>query len=734
MAWTFKHLFSNKSGSAQPSTDTMFQRGNAHVSQRQWQPALECYRDAVRANPNHAEAYAYLGNVLCQLGALDEAIIAYDHAIAIKPDYAEAHYNRGALLQRMRQLRAALESYDLALSINWSFTQAHCSRGEVLSELGRTNEALASYDMAIATDGNNSKAYLHRGVLQQQLQQLGAAEASYKQAITLRPHYADAYFDLGTLQSDAGRVTDALTSFDAAIAAAPDHAGAHAGRGLALMALGQPDAAVASFEMAIRLKPDFTRAYGSLAQAQEILGLLVEARASHAQAVLLDPQDATIHFNRGSFLSDLKDWKGAIESYQAAIALKPDFADAFCNLGLAKQEGGQVDAALESYSTALEINPAAATVFNNRGNLYRSKGQFDEALMDYRQAIALEPNFAEAHYNIGQLALLQGNFAAGWPGYEWRRQIEEALAANTRVLPQPAWFGDYPLEGKRIFLHAEQGLGDTIQFCRYVRLVASLGANVTLEVQPSLGNLLANIDGVSKLILFGDPIPPADCQCSIMSLPGAFKTTLDTIPCQVPYLRADPLKVAHWHRILGPRKRLRIGLAWSGNPSNRNDHNRSVDLARWIDHLPDECEYICLQKEIRDADRRILSSSTKFTNIESHNQNFTDTAALVETLDLVISVCTSLAHLSGAMGQKTWILLPFLPDWRWLMNRRDTPWYPTATLYRQPVAGDWDSVMEEVSRDILLQCQPLARGETPLNEIQPPQHLGAGVPKRFDPL
>ena len=605
MAWNFKDLFSRKPSSpAQPDADAWFQRGNSHVSQQQWQPALDCYREAVRVDPNHAQAHAYIGNVLRQLGRADEAIVAYDRAIAAKPDYAEVHYNRGTILEQARQTRAALESYESAVAANPAFVEAHCRRGDLLKALGRLDEALSSYNTAI------------------------------------------------------------------------------------------------------QLRPDFARVFSNRAQVQAKLGRLVDARASHDQASLLGPQDAGIHFNRGCFLSDIKEWNGAVESFQAAIVLNPDNADAYCNLGHAQQEAGHGDAALHSYSRALEVNPRLSIAFNNRGNLFRSRHQFEQALPDYRQAIALEPDSAEAHYNFAQLALLRGDFATGWAEYEWRQLIEEAVAVPTRKLPQPAWRGERPLEGKRIFLHAEQGLGDTIQFCRYASLVAGLGAHVALEVPPRLGELLANLDGVSQLVLAGAPIPSADYQCSLMSLPWAFKTTLDTIPCQVPYLRADADKVARWHEILGPRTRPRVGLAWSGNPNNRNDHNRSVSLAQWIQFLPDECEYFCLQKGIRDDDRRIMDASGKFTAVEAYNENFTDTAALIETLDLVISVDTSLAHLSGAMGKATWILLCYLPDWRWLLERRDTPWYPTATLYRQPVAGDWHSVMTEIKGDLLLRLTP----------------------------
>lgn len=634
MAWKLKDFLSHKRNSPQPEADSWFQRGNAHVAQQQWEPALDCYSEAARIDPSHADAHAYAGNVLRQLRRPEEAMAAYDRAIALRPDYAEAHFNRGVLLQQAGKARAALESYDTALSIN--------------------------------------------------------------------PAFVHAYFQRGMLQIDESNLSAAVTSFDAAIAISPAHAGAHAGRGLALAELGQPDAALASFDTAIQLRPGFARVFSGRAQAQAKLGLLAEARASHDQAVLLDPRDAVIHFNRGCFLSDLKEWNGAVDSYRAAIALNPDYADAFCNLGHAQQEAGEGDAALASYSRALEIDPELSTVFNNRANLFRSRHQLADALLDYRRTTALEPNSSEAHYNIAQLALLLGDFEAGWPEYEWRRMIQEARAVDTRQLPLPPWFGDHTLTGKRIFIHAEQGLGDTIQFCRYVRLVADLGAHVALEVQPPLASLLANLDGVAQLVSSGEPVPQADYQCSLMSLPGAFRTTLESIPRKVPYVCADPRKVARWHEILGPRTRPRVGLAWSGNPNNRNDHNRSIDLAQWIQLLPVECEYFCLQKGIRDGERQLMNSSGKFTSVESYNENFTDTAALMETLDVVVSVDTSLAHLSGALGKTTWILLCFLPDWRWLLDRSDTPWYPTATLYRQPTAGDWHSVMATVKKDLLM--------------------------------
>jgi len=352
-----------------------------------------------------------------------------------------------------------------------------------------------------------------------------------------------------------------------------------------------------------------------------------------------------------------------------------------------------------SYTRALDINPQLATAFNNRGNLFRSRKQFAEALQDYRQALELEPGAIDTHYNLGQLALLQGDFAVGWPKYEWRERIEAAKAFSRR-LPQPRWSGESSLHGKRIFLYAEQGLGDTIQFCRYASLVAARGGHAILEVQPGLGELLADLDGVAELQVAGSPVPQADYQCPLMSLPGAFNTTLETIPCRVPYLHVNPTELQRCQELLGPRQRPRVGLVWSGNPRHSNDRARSMTLRQMIAHLPNEFEYICLQNEIRDADRVTLHSSHEITIRELPLNSFLDTAALVASLDLVITVDTSVAHLSGAMGQRTWILLPYLPDWRWMLDRKDSPWYPTATLYRQAAVNDWDSVMSEVSKEL----------------------------------
>jgi tetratricopeptide (TPR) repeat protein len=622
---------------------------------------------------------------------------------AVAPD-PTALLQRGLELASRQDWKAALACFRAATSMDPNHAPAHAFSGNVLRQLGELDAAIAAYDRALAIKADYEEVYYNRGTLLHQANRLRAALESFDSALTINPSLVQAHCRRADVLREMGQPQDAEASYRRAIALMPGNADAHAGLGVALIALRRPRDALTSFDSAIELRPDFARLYSNRAEAQAQMGLLAEARASHEHAVQLAPRDAAVHFNQGAFLSDVKEWQPAVQSYRTALQLKPDYAEAHCNLALCLQEMGQADLAISGYSRALEINPKLATALNNRGNLFRSRKQFGEALHDYRQALELEPDCIDTHYNIGQLALLQGDFAVGWPKYEWRERIEAAKAFSRR-LPQPRWSGESSLHGKRIFLYAEQGLGDTIQFCRYASLVAARGGHVILEVQPGLGELLADLDGVAELQAAGSPVPQADYQCPLMSLPGAFNTTLETIPCRVPYLHVNPKQLERYQDMLGPRQRPRVGLVWSGNSRHSNDRARSMTLRQMVAHLPEEFEYICLQNEIRDADRETLHSSHEIAIRELPLKSFLDTATLVAALDLVISVDTSVAHLSGAMGQRTWILLPYLPDWRWMLDRTDSPWYPTVTLYRQAAVNDWDSVLSVVSKDLRASVQ-----------------------------
>jgi hypothetical protein len=332
----------------------------------------------------------------------------------------------------------------------------------------------------------------------------------------------------------------------------------------------------------------------------------------------------------------------------------------------------------------------------------------------YNRAIAIDPQFSDAQYNRALASLFLGDFDGGWRGYEWRWKNAQRLSiGDPRNFQQPLWLGQESIAGKRLLLYCEGGLGDTLQFCRYAALSAALGASVLLEVQPPLLDLLANLKGVSQLIAKGSPLPPFDYQCPLMSLPLAFKTTLDSIPAAPQYLHGDKIKVAHWRKRLGERKRPRVGLVWSGNPNNTIDPRRSIRLADWVARLPDEFQFISLQKDVRPMDEEILEASPWISRFDTELYDFSDTAGLCECLDLVISVDTSVAHLSGSLGLRTWVLLPFIPDWRWMLDRDDSPWYPTMKLYRQRAVGDWNEVFGRVAADLHRQFRSDAQSNDP---------------------
>ena len=421
-----------------------------------------------------------------------------------------------------------------------------------------------------------------------------------------------------------------------------------------------------------------------------------DALQSYERALALKPDYAEAHYSRGNALSDLKRHAEALESYERALALRPDLAEAYNNRGMALNALNRSAEALESYERALALKPDYAEAYNNRGiTLFELKRHVD-AVESYERAVALEPDYCAAHWNLALCRLLLGDFALGWQEYEWR--LKEGQQADPgRDFVQPLWLGAQTLEGKTILLQSEQGLGDTLQFCRYAKEVAALGANVLLEVQPPLVQLLAGVEGVTRVLQESSPLPAFDYHCPLMSLPLAFKTDLHNIPSsRIPYIRSDAARVAAWREKLGIRTKLRVGLVWSGSIAHKNDRNRSMALAEILPLVCDWAEWVSLQKDLNESDAALLASREDIRDVGGALKDFADTAALVDLMDVVVTVDTSVAHLAGAMGRPVWILLPWNPDWRWLLDRDDSPWYSTARLFRQDDKRAWDDVIVRV--------------------------------------
>ena len=435
--------------------------------------------------------------------------------------------------------------------------------------------------------------------------------------------------------------------------------------------------------------PEYTA--GRIRQAEGRLG---EAETHYRRSLALEPGQAKAHNNLGCVLQMQGRLAEAIGAFRRALALDPQLAQANQNLSAITRDPESARNAAAAYRRALEANPHDAEAHCNLGNVYRELGMHREAIASFADAIRLSPQYAEAHYSRAEALLLCGELAEGWREYEWRGQVK-GLGTPARAFAQPLWNGE-PLAGKTLLLHAEQGLGDTIQFVRYARLAAERCATVLLECQPQLAGLLRGVPGVAQVIARGEPLPQFDAHLPLLSLPRVFGTTVETVPRDGPYLRADPEKRERWRRELGEGP-LHVGLAWAGRPQQWDDRKRSISLSTLAPLATlDGVSFHSLQWG--EAAAQAVPQEMRLERYGDRIRDFSDMAALVAVVDLVVTVDTSVAHLAGALGAQTWVLLARAPDWRWLLEREDSPWYPTMRLFRQRSDGDWLDVATRVAR------------------------------------
>ncbi len=560
------------------------------------------------------------------------------------------------------------------------------------------------------------------GLLYCQTAQFDRAIVYYQQFITQRPEVAAAHYNLGTAFAKLAQPEAAITHFQHAIALDPSFYPGHYNLGNAYQAQQQEELAIACYQQVLALQPHHRQALNNLGICLKQQGHLEAAVAAFQRALALQPDHALTHNNLGDTLRQLKRFDEAVTHLQQAVALDPTAPEAYRNLGLALSCQDQLEAATVAYQQALTLNPDYALVLDSLGSILRQRGKLVEAMNHLQRAIALKPDLPEPHYDLGLVCYEQGNFAAaaelfqrslqlrpdfapaqfsysvlqllrgqfsqGWPGYEARWESNDITLPN---FPQPRWQGE-DLTGKTILLYAEQGFGDTIQFVRYAPLLAARGATVLVGCPPPLQRLLETVPGVDRVIADGAPRPAFDYHIPLLSLPLLCQTTLETIPATVPYVGARPTAPA-------PPRRPTIGLVWAGNPKHGQDRERSAHLT---DFLPlwqvTTGQFVSLQKGKADELQQFQSAFSHLTlqDLAPQLQDFADTAAAIAPLDLVITVDTAVAHLAGALGKPVWILLATVPDWRWLLEREDSPWYPTARLFRQRQRGDWAEVMARV--------------------------------------
>ncbi len=574
------------------------------------------------------------------------------------------------------------------------------NQATALHQAGKLDEAEEQYKKLLISLPANTVLLTNLGTIALQKGNLEDAVRIIGQSLQISPNQPNALNNLGIALQALDRLDEAVANYDRAIVLDPNYVDAHFNRGNALKALNRPSEAVASYDRVIAINPSYAKAYFNRALVLRTLNCLDQAVASYDRAIEINPNYFEAYSNCGTVLQALKRLDEAVDRYDCAIAINPNFAEAYFNRGNALKDLNRLYEAVASYDEAIAINPNCAEFYYNRGKAIGSITDLDEAIASYDKAIAINPNYADAYWNKSLVKILKGEYEEGWQLYEWRWKTK-AMISSLRTYPQPLWLGEQQLTNKALLIYPEQGLGDYIQFVRYAILVEKLGAKVILEVPSALMNITKSLKGQFIFIENGQPLPDFDYCCPVMSLPLAFNTRIETIPNQVPYLYSNTEKLRNWQQRLGEKTKLRVGLVWSGSTSHQNDHNRSIALGEFAPLLDLPMEFHCLQKEIREDDMAYMTGHAQIKNHQSLLKDFSDTAALVDLMDVVISVDTSVAHLAGALGKNVWILLPYTPDYRWMLGRADSPWYPTAKLFRQSKIDDWGSVIIQISHSLL---------------------------------
>ncbi|HLJ94023.1 MAG TPA: tetratricopeptide repeat protein [Gemmataceae bacterium] len=592
-----------------------------------------------------------------QAGHLQEAAPIYRQILQADPKNAHVYYLLGAACQALGRVDEAVVQLEHSLRLRPGFPEVHNHLGVVRAQQGRFDLAVASFQEALRLKPNYGEAHANLAKAIQELERMQRIAAV---SFSTSPRSAEEWNNQGVSFVSQGRVEEALSSFREAIRLRPDLAEGHSNLGKLLARQGRLDEAIAALRRAIELRPELFDAHFSLGNALREKGLLEEAATCYQEAVRLAPNDFGAQSNLGGVLMEL----------------------------------GQLEAALAADREALRLRPAAAESHSNLGVVLVELGRVDEALQCYAEAVRLKPDYAEAHKNRAIAWLTQGDFTRGWPEYQWRWLCPEFTPPNFH---QPRWDGS-PLQGRTILLYAEQGLGDTLHFIRYVPLVRRGGGRVLVMCPRSLHQLLREGPEIDGLLGPGETPPPFDVYAPLLSLPGLMGTTPATIPAEVPYLRTKADPVERWRRELSKLDGFKIGIAWQGSREHKRDRFRSVPVETFAPLVAlSGVRLVSLQKGPGADQLSRLPQDWQILDAGNRIEDWADTAGLVKHLDLVVTVDSAVAHLAGALAIPVWVALPFAPDWRWLQGREDSPWYPSMRLFRQRERGQWTDVFARIA-------------------------------------
>ncbi len=706
--------------------------------------AEQIYRQIIEHEPNHADAWHLMGVAAHQAGRHAEAIEHISRALAIsgpnstylnhqgaayaaldKLDDAErcfrqacqlaandpqTHYNLAALLALRGQKSDAIESYRRAIALAPKFVEAQFNLGNLLRDEGQFVEAERCYATALAGRPDYLRAAMALANIQLRLDKRTAAESTYRLALQIDPESVDAHYWLGSLFNSEGRLEEAATELQAAVVRNPRHVEAQNNLGCVFRAMNRLDQAEQCFRLALHESPNLAAALSNLGSVLHDRKDYDGAADLFRRAIEAQPDFAEAYNNLGTVYQDQKRFDEALACYRKALELEPKSAEAQLNVGSALQMQGHVDEAIAAYERSIATDPNIPRAHYCLGAALHTKGRDTDALAAYGEAIRQDPDYAEAHYNRSFVYLSRGDLAAGWQDYEWRLKCKDYKGRRFNV---PRWNGS-SLEGHTMLVHAEQGLGDTLHFIRYIKHVQRLGGSVFVEVQPALVPLL-KASGITGVIPGGSPLPRFDLEVPLLSLPLVLGTTLENLPADVPYLAADPRLIKQWRGALRKLPGIKVGINWQGNPDYAFDHFRSIPLAQFAP-LADVKGVTLVSLQKGHGTEQLAEVASQFDPIELGGEfdtasgAFMDTAAVMSSLDLVVTSDTAAAHLAGGLGIPVWLALAKVPEWRWMLDRDDCPWYPTMRLFRQTTAGDWSDAFARMQTELAALSQKRTAG------------------------
>jgi tetratricopeptide (TPR) repeat protein len=622
-----------------------------------------------------------------RMGNLDKARGLVLELLAVNVRHVESLHLLGVIEYQCKHLEVAAKMFQRAIAVNSRNPVYHCDLGKIWMDMGRLEEAAAEFDQALKlrpdfADGHHSLGNLHsaKGEFEQ-------AVSCYLRALKSTPCDANLCTNLGNAYLHQGKVEVALKMYGHALRFDSGNLDAHLNMGTAYLSQNEWEKALECYEKALKIQPRHALTLYNIGVCYQKRKMYDEAQSAYEKALEVEPDSNTVCLNLIAVLRLKKDVETSEKYCRQLIARNPKHAEAHCGIADLYFDQHRYELAIEYYRKALELRPEYAEAYSNLGCVYSNMGAMAEAEQCYEKALALDPDHVNAHCNMAFLLLTRGDYEKGLYHHEWRYRHQSGAVPR---FPGPQWDGR-ALHGERVLLYGEQGIGDSLQFLRYLPMVSAAGATVLLAVQAPLRRLVEELDGIEERFYNGDALSEYDYQCALLSLPLAFHTTPETIPAAVPYLKIPAEAQQTADALDWPATGLRVGLVWSGNPNHTNDHNRSIPLR---DLAPlwqlEGVNFFSLQMGAGTA--QLDEAPGPLTDLTTGITDFADTAARMARLDLVIAVDTSVAHLAGALGLPVWVLLPNVPDWRWFYERTDSPWYPSMRLFRQPEVGDWATV------------------------------------------